>query len=276
MINTIKKSTKKWAPKCIKTITTLGTTILITLAVHANPTSAAVQKEIAEIFKKNPDKEIVVKVENNEQNTDNVEKFESLWNNASNALTFAANNVDQYYPDMKEHLTTMMNSFRDEEHRSATIKLLNEMVENISDPAQKTWAIIYALERRVFYKSDFAKKYDSQITDETFDYMDIFRVEYKKRFDVYYANLLANIEQLKEEIKQKEEQIKQKDEQIKQQEEEIKQKIQELENILNKFSSEDIKTNSAIKELTINTEKFYQEWGFPISDHLQSLFDATK
>ena len=153
---------------------------------------------------------------------------------------------------MKEHLDSLINNFRDEEQKDATIKLLDEMVENISDPAQKTGAIIYALERKVFYKSDFAKKYDNQITDATFDYMDIFRVEYKKRFDVYYANLLANIEQLKKEIKQK-------DEQIKQQEEEIKQKIQELENILSKFSSEDIKTNSAIKELTINTEKFYQE-----------------
>ena len=55
----------------------LGATIFITLAVHANPTSAAVQKEIAEIFKKNPDKEIVVKVENN-QSTEKATKFESL------------------------------------------------------------------------------------------------------------------------------------------------------------------------------------------------------
>lgn len=55
-------------------------TILITLNAIANPTSAAVQKEIAEIFKKNPDKEIIVKVESEQKNTENVAKFESLGN----------------------------------------------------------------------------------------------------------------------------------------------------------------------------------------------------
>ena len=248
--------------------------MVVTLVAKANPCSAAVKKELTDVLKKNPDKEIVVKIENN-QSTEKAENFEMM-PDTINALDFAVQNVDKYYPDMKEHLDTMINSFRDEEHRSATIKLLNEMVENISDPAQKTWAIIYALERRVFSKSDFAKKYDSQITDETFDYMDIFRVEYDKRFDVYYANLLANIEQLKAEIQKKEEQIKQKDEQIKQKDEQIKQKLKDLENILSKFTPEDIKTNNSIRELTINTEKFYQEWDFPISEHLQSLFDATK
>lgn len=92
---------------------------------------------ISEIFKKNPDKEIIVKVENN-QSTEKATKFENLGNDPTNALTFATQNVDKYYPDMKKHLTTMTNSFRDEEHQDATIKLLDEMVENISDPAQKT------------------------------------------------------------------------------------------------------------------------------------------
>lgn len=55
----------------------LGATILITLTAQAKPTNAAVQNEIAEIFKKNPDKEIIVKVENN-QSTEKAAKFEMM------------------------------------------------------------------------------------------------------------------------------------------------------------------------------------------------------
>lgn len=77
MVNKIKQSAQSWTSKCIKAVTMLGATILITLTAQAKPTNAAVQKEIAEIFKKNPDKEIIVKVENN-QSTEKAAKFEMM------------------------------------------------------------------------------------------------------------------------------------------------------------------------------------------------------
>jgi hypothetical protein len=64
----------------------------------------------------------------------------------NNALTFAINNVNKYYPDMKNHLDNMITKFRDQEHKDSTIKLLNIMTKNITDPKQKVGAIIYALE----------------------------------------------------------------------------------------------------------------------------------
>ncbi|MEI7919988.1 MAG: hypothetical protein WCH65_07725 [bacterium] len=61
--------------KHIRSVLAIGTTLFITLTAGANPTSAAVEKEIAEVFKKNPDKEIVVKVEN--QQSEKTAKFET-------------------------------------------------------------------------------------------------------------------------------------------------------------------------------------------------------
>ena len=55
----------------------VGTTLFITLNAGANPTSAAVEKEIAEVFKKNPDKKIVVKVEET-QTVEKAAKFEAV------------------------------------------------------------------------------------------------------------------------------------------------------------------------------------------------------
>ena len=114
MFDQLKNSTKSWALKFIQAITVVGTTLLITLSVNANPSSKAVQKEIAEIFKKNPDKQIVVKVEN--QSTNEETAIEMLGGNDTiNALDFAVQNVDKYYPDMKEHLDNLLESFRDQE-----------------------------------------------------------------------------------------------------------------------------------------------------------------
>ena len=80
MLNKLKRTAKEWTSKFIKAIAVVGTTLFITLNVNANPTSADVQKEIKEVFKKNPDKEIVVKIENN-QSTEKTTKF-VFWNNS--------------------------------------------------------------------------------------------------------------------------------------------------------------------------------------------------
>ena len=75
MINTIKHAAQEGASKCIKAILVIGTTLFITLNVWANPTSAATKKELKDICKQNPDKEIVVKVE--DQQSEKTAKFES-------------------------------------------------------------------------------------------------------------------------------------------------------------------------------------------------------
>ncbi len=250
MKNTPKTGFKGSISKHIKAISTIGAAIVIILAAKANPVSAAVQKEVAEIFKKNPDKEIIVKVESEQENTENVAKFETLGNDPSNALTFATQNVDKYYPDMKEHLTTMMNSFRDEEHQSATIKLLDEMVVNITDPAQKTGAIILALEFVFRGNTIFSDTYDADITDETFSYIETFDTDYKTRFKEYYAKLLNETDILKQEIAKNEEELKKTNEELKQSQERFKQSqenlkksLQELEATLSKFSPDDVKNN---------------------------------
>ena len=73
----------------------------------------------------------------------------------NDALSYASDHVRTEYPDMANHLTTMLNSFRDKEHKDATTNLLNKMVANITNPTQKVGAIIGALEYSVFYKSTF-------------------------------------------------------------------------------------------------------------------------
>jgi len=119
------------------------------LNVNANPTSADVQKEIKEVFKKNPDKEIVVKVENN-QSTEKTAKFEAV-QDSIDALDFATQNVDKYYPDMKEHLDTLLNSFRDQEQKDTVNYLFQQHIfKNIQDEKKQVASIIYCIESFVF------------------------------------------------------------------------------------------------------------------------------
>ena len=294
MINKIKKQSENTSvsSNIFKSVVLTWAMIVFSLNQWFTKNNTLVKAEIKKVLDDHPGQSYTI--QEVDMVTTKTDWFDTVKNSvdvdSDNALTFAVDNVDKYYPDMKDHLTTMMNSFRDEEHQSATIKLLDEMVANITDPAQKTGAIIYALEWKVFYKWTFAKKYDSQITDETFNYMETFRVKYQERFKMYYDKLLAETDRLKqeiankqaylkqkdEELKQKDEELKQKDEELKQKDEELKQILQELEATLSKFSPEDVKNNAWIKKLTLDTEQFYIDWWFPVSPHLKSLFDATK
>ena len=280
MINKIKKQSENTSvsSNIFKSVVLTWAMIVFSLNQWFTKNNTLVKAEIKKVLDDHPGQSYTI--QEVDMVTTKTDWFDTVKNSvdvdSDNALTFAVDNVDKYYPDMKDHLTTMMNSFRDEEHQSATIKLLDEMVANITDPAQKTGAIIYALEWKVFYKWTFAKKYDSQITDETFNYMETFRVKYQERFKMYYDKLLAETDRLKQEIANKQAYLKQKDEELKQKDEELKQILQELEATLSKFSPEDVKNNAWIKKLTLDTEQFYIDWWFPVSPHLKSLFDATK
>jgi hypothetical protein len=203
------------------------------------------------------------------QTTTNTNKNTITVVDSTDALTYAKNNVSKYYPDMKAHLDTMMKSFRDKEHKDSTVALLNKMVENITDPAQKVGAVIEALEFSVFYKSTFGDKYNDKITEETFNYIITFDEEYKTRFKRYYEKIEANITKMKKEIE-----VAKKD--IEKNKKIIDENKKKIESIMNNFSPEDIKNNTSIKNLTLKTEQWYKDNKFSISPHLQTLFDAAK
>lgn len=87
----------------------VGTTLFITLNAGANPTSAEVKKEIKEVFKKNPDKEIIVKVENN-QSTEKTAKFETVQDTIQDPYDQIKWYVDvadtAYFNQLKKHMET--------------------------------------------------------------------------------------------------------------------------------------------------------------------------
>ena len=106
MINTIKHAAQEGASKCIKAILVVGTTLFITLNVWANPTSAATKKEIKDIFKQNPDKEIVVKVE--DQQSEKTAKFESTKDSIQDPYDQIKSYVDvadtEYFMQLKKYI----------------------------------------------------------------------------------------------------------------------------------------------------------------------------
>ena len=106
MINTIKHAAQEGASKCIKAILVVGTTLFITLNVWANPTSAATKKELKDICKQNPDKEIVVKVE--DQQSDKIAKFESTKDSIQDPYDQIKSYVDvadtEYFMQLKKYI----------------------------------------------------------------------------------------------------------------------------------------------------------------------------
>ena len=91
----------------------------------------------------------------------------------------------------------MINQFgTDTERKDVVSKIFNETLMNISDPQQRTAAIIYALEGYVFRESDFGDKYDSDITEETYAIMEKAEKQYETRLKAW----LVNLSQIKQEI----------------------------------------------------------------------------
>jgi|GEM_PF-6698640 len=89
----------------------------------------------------------------NDENRENTAKFEQAKDSitSNDALTFAVNNVDTYYPDMKEHLDSLIEKFRDQEQKDTVNFLFQEHIfKNISDPKKQVASIIYCIENFVF------------------------------------------------------------------------------------------------------------------------------
>ncbi len=257
--------TKPWMSKNLKNIGLTWTMLLFLLKPAVSKNNEQLRAELMDALKITPisrtmpESQIGNNSDNNNYSFNKVPNTLSWW---PDAFTYALDNVGKYYPDMKNHLTTMLNSFWDQEHKDTTLALLNTMITNITDPAQKTGAIIWALEYSVFYKSVFWDKYGDKITEQNLKYVDKFDSSYKARFKRYYARLIAETERLKKELAKSQNKLK--------------TNQQKLDWIVNKFSPEDIKKIPWMKARILGIQKIYEEEKLPISLHTQSLFYAAR
>ena len=254
--------------KYFRAIVLTGTTLLFLLQPGFSRNNEKVKAAIKDALEQYDAKKYTVQ----ETESTNDKTYVAMWtpnvmDGDSDALSYASDHVGTEYPDMVNHLTTMLNSFRDQEHKDATTNLLNKMVANISDPTQKVGAIIGALEYSVFYKSTFWDKYWDKITEQTLKYIEIFDTEYKARFKAYYTRVEASIEQMKKET----EQMKKETEQMKKN---LKIWLQEIEAIMDKFAPNDIQRSESIKKLVVQTKNLFINAKYVFSSHTRTLFDA--
>ncbi len=269
MVNILQTSDEKSsAYKYFRAIVLTGTTLLFLLQPGFSRNNEKVKAAIKETLDQYDAKKYTVQETENTSDKTYVARWTpNMMDGDSDALSYASDNVSKYYPDMANHLTTMLNSFRDKEHKDATTNLLNNMIANISSPEQKVGAIIGALEYSVFYKSTFWDKYWNKITEQTFKYIEIFDTEYKVRFKAYYARVEASIEQMKKET----EQMKKETEQMKK---DLKKWLQEIESIMDKFTPNDIQKSESIKKLVVQTKNLFINAEYTFSSHTRTLFNA--
>jgi len=183
--------------------------------------------------------------------------------NTNDALSFAVNNVDKYYPDMKWHLDSLVDHFRDQEQKDTVNFLFQTCVlKNITDPKKQVASIIYCIEHFVFkwdkkLKKTFSEKYDigTVIDDDEYEYLINFNKWYNKRFKWYYKKL-NNI--------------------LDEQNKTIERINKQIEGIINTFTVNDVKNNANIKELVLKTEQVYIKFGDEIFPHLAELIQAAK
>jgi|GEM_PF-3165078 len=172
-----------------------------------------------------------------------------------NTLDYTLINVGKYYPDMKDHVQELLKSISVKEWKEAIDSMLQETVRKAADDKQRIGGTIYVLESYVLYKKGFGDKYDSEITDATFDLMTEFDKKYDARVDAYIAKIEAK---------------------IKWQDERIKEMDASIEKSMSLFSPEQVKKNPKLRALVLETESSNKKWGTPISAHFQSLIDAAK
>ena len=269
MVNTLHISDEKSsAYKYFRAIVLTGTTLLFLLQPGFSRNNEKVKAAIKETLEQYDAKKYTIQ----ETESTSDKTYVSQWapnvmDGDNDALSYASDHVRTEYPDMANHLTTMLNSFRDKEHKDATTNLLNKMVANITNPTQKVGAIIGALEYSVFYKSTFWDKYGNKITEQTLKYIEIFDTEYKARFKGYYTRVEASIEQMKKET----EQMKKETEQMKK---DLKKWLQEIESIMDKFTPNDIQKSEYIKKLVVQTKYLFINAEYTFSSHTRTLFNA--
>ena len=284
MINKLQSETgKSPISKFFASVVLTGTTLLFLLQPGFSRSNEKVKLAIKETLEQYDAKKYIIQDNTDDDTPANFNQSPNIMDGGNDALSYATANVSTYYPDMVDHLTTMINSFRDQEHKEATTALLNEMVKNISNPAQKTGAIICALEFVFRGNTIFSDTYDSKITDETYKHIETFYNAYKIRFNPYYARLETNIAKLKlknEQLKNENEQLKLKNEQLKNKSEQLKNELTkglaEIETIMDKFTPNDVQKTASIKKLVTQTKDLFISANYTFSQHSKTLFDAIK
>ncbi len=216
MINKIKQSTQARISNYIKTIATVGTTLFITLTAGANPANTEVKKEIAAIFKKNPDKEIVVKVENN-QSEEKTAKFEmtpdTLKDPYDQIRSFVNTEDINYFNQLKTHIETK-DSVEQIRCKAVIYAILQD--KELSEEQRQTLALAYfeRLARMPWsnyrFRTTGNKKYEG---DQAYADRRNWYSGYKSYLDVVALDLeIAKLDeknkQLDEEIKILERQVK--------------------------------------------------------------------
>lgn len=273
MVNKLQDPAKKeWISKFFKSVLLTGTTLLFLLQPGFSKNNDKVKAAIKETLEQYDVKEYQIEETNNDESKTYI--FEQAQNNldwGNNALSYATNNVKKYYPDMEKHLNDMINRFgNDTERKDVVNKIFNETLMEIKDPKQRIWAIIYSLEGYiiVMWWSDFSDKYDSDITTETYAYME--KVE--KKYNTRLKARLINLEKIKEEIKKNTEILEKNTQKLAKNQQELAKNTQELINILNKITAEEVKNNERIKDLVIKTKALCFEHGIEINPHIDELF----
>ena len=108
----------------------------------------AVKDELQKVLKEHSVTEW--KIQESTKDDGKTAKFEAV-KDTINALDFAVKNVDKYYPDMREHVDSLINSFRDQEQKDTVNFLFQEHIfKNIKDEKKQVASIIYCIESLVF------------------------------------------------------------------------------------------------------------------------------
>jgi hypothetical protein len=151
MINSLRQATKTGASKFITAVMITGTALLILLKPGVSKANEEVQDEILQLLNKYPDKEYTIQESQNNSNTYRFDGSFNTMDGGDDALSYASANVSKYYPDMQDHLNALLSNFWNDDQKNAVDSLLNEhIMKNITDPKQRTAAIIYAIERYAY------------------------------------------------------------------------------------------------------------------------------
>ncbi|MEI6672875.1 MAG: hypothetical protein WCL02_06165 [bacterium] len=130
-----KNSTKKFFSSIVLT----GTTLLFLLQPGFSRDNEKVKLAIKETLEHYDTKKYTIQETNNTDNTTiHFEQAQSNLEGGNDVFNFALNNVDKYYPDMKKHLTDMINQFgTDKERKDTVINIFNQTIMTIQDPKQR-------------------------------------------------------------------------------------------------------------------------------------------
>lgn len=131
-----------------KSVALTGGMLLFVLKPNISKGNEDLKAELQKVLKEHSVTEW--KIQESDKSNEKTAKFEAV-RDTTNALTFATNNVDKYYPDMKGHLDTLLSNFWNNDQKNAVDSLLNEhIIKNIVDPKQRTAAIIYSIEKYAY------------------------------------------------------------------------------------------------------------------------------